>query len=50
MNKTVRELPEIENKEENRGQRNDGRAKRKAAIEGQDLRRVREQYLLLFKR
>ena len=44
LNNTVRELPEIENKEENREQRNDGRARRKAAIEGQDLRRVREQY------
>ncbi|CAB3998356.1 Hypothetical predicted protein, partial [Paramuricea clavata] len=44
LNETIVELPEIENSDENRKQRNDGRVRRKAAIEGQNLRRAREQY------
>jgi hypothetical protein len=44
LNETIVELPEIENSDENRKQRNDGRVRRKAAIEGQNLRRACEQY------
>jgi hypothetical protein len=44
LNETIVELPEIENSDENRKQRNDGRVRRKRAIEGQNLRRAREQY------